>query len=270
MNFHRQEVPLYWVQKHGLNYLQYPMISGLNGFFHGIFLRRTLYQGDRPEDFNLGIGCGTPDSQVRRNRRRMLETFGTGFVGVYARQVHGTQVGIWDPKPMSKEDVRLDGDALVTDRIGCGLAVQTADCQAVVVIDPVRRAVANIHSGWRGSVGNIIGRTIQIMTSRYASRPQDLICGIGPSLGPCCAEFVNYQQEIPESFWSYRRPGDYFDFWEISREQLLAAGVSHDHICISRICTKCNPHLFFSYRGDPQTGRFVTVVGIGDNGGSNK
>ena len=260
---------MYWVQNHGLNYLQYPMFSGLNGFFHGIFLRRTSNPGDSLEDFNLGMGCGTPDSQVQQNRRRMLDALGTGLAGVYARQVHGTQVGIWDPEPLSQEDVRLDGDALVTDRIACGLVIQTADCQAVIVIDPIRRVVANIHSGWRGSVGNIIGRTIRVMTAKYASRPEDLVCGIGPSLGPCCAEFVNYRQEIPANFWRYRRPGNYFDFWKISRDQLLTAGVPYDHIWVSRICTKCNPHLFFSYRGDPQTGRFATVVGIGDSGGNN-
>jgi purine-nucleoside/S-methyl-5'-thioadenosine phosphorylase / adenosine deaminase len=128
--------------------------------------------------------------------------------------------------------------------------------------------VANIHSGWRGSVGNIIGRTIQVMTSEYSSRPRELVCGVGPSLGPCCAEFVNYRKEIHESFWRYRRPGDYFDFWKISRDQLLTAGVPRGHICVSGICTKCNPHLFFSYRRDSKTGRFATVVGIGDCGGN--
>jgi YfiH family protein len=259
---------VYLVQKRGLNYLQFPMLSGLDGFFHGIFLRRTSNHRYDPEDFNIGMGCGIPDFQVRQNRRRMLEVFGTGCAGVYARQIHGTHVGIWNAKHQSVAEFRIDGDALVTNRDSGALVIQTADCQAVIIVDPVQRVVANIHAGWRGSIGNIIGRTIQVMAVEYACRPQDLVCGIGPSLGPCCAEFVNYRREIPKLLWCYRRPGDYFDFWKISTDQLLTAGVPHGHISLSGICTKCNQHLFFSYRGNPQTGRFATVVGIGACGGN--
>ena len=256
-----------WVQNSGLNYLQFPKLSALDGFFHGIFLRRVPEGGPSPEDFNLGMGCGTPEDKVRVNRQRMLEVFGQELAGVYAHQTHGTRVGIWNSKSISAGDVRLDGDALVTSRKSAALVIQTADCQAIIIIDPVRRVIANIHSGWRGSVGNIIGGTLQTMSTEYGCRPQDMVCGIGPSLGPCCAEFVNYRSELPESFWEYRRSGDYFDFWEISRNQLREAGIPNDQINVSGICTKCNQHLFFSYRGDPRTGRFATVVGIGNGSG---
>jgi YfiH family protein len=264
---HKLGAAVHWVQDRGLIYAQFPKLSGLEGFFHGVFLRRKIDPGNPIEDFNLGMGCGTPDAQVRANRRRMLGLFGQGVVGVYARQVHGTRVGIWNSKPLPAQNTRLDGDALITNRPSGALVIQTADCQAVVIIDPVRRVVANIHSGWRGSVGNIIGHTIRSMIAEYGCRPRDMVCGIGPSLGPCCAEFVNYRNELPKSFWNFRRAGDYFDFWEISRHQMQAAGISGDHISVSGICTKCNPHLFFSYRGDPRCGRFATVVGICNGGG---
>jgi YfiH family protein len=253
-----------WVQDRGLNYAQFPKLSGLDGFFHGIFLRRITQRLDETGDFNLGMGCGTPDDRVRANRRHMLEVFGQGLVGVYAHQTHGIRVGIWNSEPEPAEEVRLDGDALVTNRASGALVIQTADCQAIIIIDPVRRVVANIHSGWRGSAGNIVGCTIRIMTAKFGCRPRDMMCGIGPSLGPCCAEFVNYRDELPASFRAYRRFADHFDFWEISRDQMLEAGVPGDHISVAGICTKCNQHLFFSYRGDPQTGRFATVVGIGN------
>jgi YfiH family protein len=260
-------VIVHWVQDRGLNYAQFPKLSGLDGFFHGIFLRRVAERRYPSVDFNLGMGCGTPDDRVRENRRRMLEVFGKDLVGVFAHQTHGTQVGIWNSAPKTAAEVRLDGDALVTNRESSALVIQTADCQAIIIIDPVRRVVANVHSGWRGSVGDIVGRTIRTMTAEFGCRPRDMQCGIGPSLGPCCAEFVNYRDELPVSFRAYRRSGDHFDFWEISRNQLLDAGIPADRISVSGICTKCNPHLFFSYRGNPQTGRFATVVGIGSGGG---
>jgi len=256
-----------WIQKRGLNYLQFPMLSNLPVFFHGIFLRQTTDRLGMSEDFNLGMGCGTPEDQVWFNRQLMLDAFGKDHVGIYARQIHGTQVGIWDSTPTSAGVIHLDGDALVTQQASGALVILTADCQSVIAIDPVKRVTANIHSGWRGSVGNIIGRTIETMAAEFACRPQDLVCGIGPSLGPCCAEFINYRQEIPQSFWGYRYPGDYFDFWQISVDQLAAAGVRKQNISVAGICTKCNQHLFFSYRGNSKAGRFAAVVGLRKDGG---
>jgi len=259
-----------WVQDHGLNYLQFSTLSGLPDFFHGIFLRRTADHQGEMEDFNLGMGCGTPDAQVRNNRQRILDVFGKGYVGVYARQVHGTQIGIWNSRSTPTAPIRLDGDALVTARTSGALVIQTADCQSVIVIDPIQRVAANIHSGWRGSISNIIGCTIDTMVAEFGCRPPDLVCGIGPSLGPCCAEFINYRKEIPPSFWRYRRWGDYFDFWQISMDQLAASGVKRHNISTAGICTKCNQHLFFSYRGDSQTGRFASVVGLRSGEGIGK
>jgi YfiH family protein len=251
-----------WIQDRGLVYLKFPMLSNLPGFFHGIFLRQASDRRGKFEEFNLGMGCGIPEARVWVNRQRMLDTFGKGHAGIYARQIHSTHVGIWNSEPTSTTVIRLDGDALVTQQASGALVILTADCQSVIVIDPVKRVAANIHSGWRGSIGNIIGRTIDAMSAEFACRPQDLVCGIGPSLGPCCAEFINYRREIPRSFWGYRLAGDYFDFWQISMDQLKAAGVGRQNISVAGICTKCNQHLFFSYRGDSKTGRFATVVGL--------
>jgi purine-nucleoside/S-methyl-5'-thioadenosine phosphorylase / adenosine deaminase len=251
-----------WIQHNSLVYLQFPALSKFPGFFHGIFLGRPADRRGRIETFSLGMGGPMPAEQVEKNRQRMLEVFAGSLTGVYARQVHGTQVAVWDSGRSSSASVRLSGDALVTASKAGALVIQTADCQSVILIDPARQVAANIHSGWRGSIGNIIGRTIETLKAEFQCRPQDLICGIGPSLGPCCAEFIHYRREIPQSFWRYRRSGDRFDFWRISVDQLIASGVRDDHIHLSGICTKCNQHLFFSYRQDRQTGRFAAVVGI--------
>jgi YfiH family protein len=253
---------MYWIQSDGLTYLQFPALSALPGFFHGIFLRHALDPQQTLTPFNVGMGQGRSQTQAEQNRRRMVAVFGSRLTGVYARQVHGTQVGIWNANQTGQAGVHLDGDALVTVRPAGALVIQTADCQAVMLIDPVRRVVANIHSGWRGSIANIIGRTIHSMTAAYGCRPQDLLCGIGPSLGPCCAQFVNYRQEIPQPFWRYRRSRDRFDFWQISVDQLNESGVGRENIRLAGMCTKCNRHLFFSYRADQKTGRFASVVGI--------
>jgi YfiH family protein len=131
-----------------------------------------------------------------------------------------------------------------------------------MLVDPRRKVVANVHVGWRGSINGIIARTLGAMVKRFGCQAHDIVAGIGPSLGPCCAEFVNYKKEIPEKFWSYKDAAHHFDFWAISRDQLVADGVLPENIAISHMCTKCNTELFFSYRAEGTTGRFAAVIGM--------
>jgi hypothetical protein len=140
--------------------------------------------------------------------------------------------------------------------------VKVADCQSVFLYDPFLKVVANVHSGWRGSIKNVIGRAVKAMETEMQCLARHIVAGVGPSLGPCCAEFVNYETEIPKEFWKYKDQSDRFDFWSLSRDQLVAAGVLNENIYLSKMCTKCNPTLFFSYRGEGQTGRFAAVIGL--------
>ena len=117
------------------------------------------------------------------------------------------------------------GDALITAVPGLALAVQVADCQAILIYDPVRRVVANVHSGWRGSINEIASKTVVAMGQKFGCRSVDMVAAIGPSLGLCCAEFVNYRTEIPESLWKYKDNTNHFDFWKISRDQLVIGGL---------------------------------------------
>ena len=89
-----------------------------------------------------------------------------------------------------------------------------------------------------------------------------MIAVIGPSLGPCCAEFVNYQQEIPRQWWSFRIGRHHFDFWKISRHQLVSAGLAAGRVFGGNLCTRCNAHLFYSYRSARVTGRMGAVIGM--------
>lgn len=255
------------INKNGLSCLEFPALADLPGLFHGIFLRDYMKEQGSVVDFNLGLKHGASEDFVWQNRKKMLGSFGSGLYGVYARQIHGCEVGIIkEPQQQhvtkAHNPIRLDGDALITDACKLALVIQVADCQPVLIMDPVKRVVANIHSGWRGSVQNIIGVTVRQMISEFECRPENMVCGIGPSLGPCCAEFVNYKSEIPESYWKYRSSDDLFDFWQISVDQLIDAGARPYNIHLANMCTKCNQHLFFSYRGEKDTGRFASVIGF--------
>jgi hypothetical protein len=123
--------------------------------------------------------------------------------------------------------------------------------------------IANVHSGWKGSIKNIIGKCVDTMILEFGSNPANIIAGISPSLGPCCSEFINYKDEIPANMWKYKfKNKNYFDFWKISYNQLMVKGIKKENIENMRICTKCNMDKFFSFRGEKITGRFACAISV--------
>jgi len=252
-------------KKNGVAFYTFPNLSNLPGIVHGIFTRSGGNSAGSYEGLNISFGVGDDKKNVIKNRNIISSIFNDKNI-VSARQVHGTDSIIFKEGEDSvfSEDSKepLVGDALISNKNQILFMIKVADCQPVMVYDPKQRVAANIHSGWRGSVKNIIGNTIRVMEDKFNCKSSDLIAGIGPSLGPCCAEFVNYKEEIPEAYWTYKNQDDYFDFWAVSKEQLCNAGVFPENIHLSNICTKCRTDLFFSYRGEETTGRFGAVIGL--------
>jgi len=212
---------------------------------------------------NVSLGVGDDRESVLKNRRLILKC-SQGETLVFINQQHGAEVLALTQKDQAGLDPNGSrvpkGDALITDVRGQSLVIKVADCQSVLMVDPEQRVIANVHSGWRGSLRNIIGRTVQTMKATFGCSPDHIHAGIGPSLGPCCGEFVNYKTEIPEAFWKYRSGEVHFDFWALSRDQLENAGVPKAQTYIDGRCTQCRTERFFSYRGEGVTGRFASVI----------
>jgi YfiH family protein len=256
---------MYWKNKRELQYLQHPLLTTIPGVWHGILARFTSNRHRNRQPFHVPL----PDCDLNNSSggpyRQLLSLCGANYL-VFAKQVHGNTVAVWNrtnTKNTSGEPKQniLKGDALVTNITDAALVIRTADCQSVLIVDPAKRVIGNVHSGWRGSVANIIDETIEVMASRFGCRPDNCYAAIGPSLGPCCAEFVNFRKEIPRRYWSYRLEKDHFDFWQLSIDQLIAAGVPRQNITSSGICTRCNQHAFYSFRGErDKAGRFATIV----------
>ena len=255
-------------EKNGISYFQFPGLLKFSGVRHGVFARHGGCSNPPFQSLNIGNGLGDDAAGVRQNRRAVARCIGCEDV-VYIRQNHGAEIVVFEKSEAGgttfARNVSMDADAMISNVSGKLLAVQVADCQAVLMLDPIRRVVANVHSGWRGSVKNILGRTVQVMIARFGCDPVDLSAGIGPSLGPCCAEFRNYRRELPEAFWKYKNEEDVFDFWKISRDQLVSEGLLPERIQVSGICTKCRTDLFFSYRGEGTTGRFAAAIGLAED-----
>jgi YfiH family protein len=241
----------------GVSFLQFPNLISFPKLRHGVFTRNGGFSSKPFDSLNLSLSVGDEEGAIKLNRSLVTRCMSSGEL-VFTRQMHDADVVVVSGPNASP----FVGDALVSNLESRMLAIKIADCQSVLMYDPARNVIANVHSGWRGSIKNIIGGTIDVMKERFGCNSSDISAGISPSLGPCCAEFINYEKEIPGQFWKYRDHGNHFDFWRISTDQLCGAGVIPENIYSSGICTKCNTDLFFSYRGEKTTGRFVSVIGI--------
>ena len=129
-----------------------------------------------------------------------------------------------------------------------------------MIFDPKTNSIAAIHSGWKSSALNIIGKTVKRMEKIFGSKPVDLLVGIGPSLGPCCAQFSNPKKELPKSVHPYIKD-DHVDLWSLSLDQLKEAGINKNQIEFIKECKKCNPDKYYSYR-NADTGRMAVFISL--------
>ena len=211
---------------------------------------------------NLSFSRGDREENVRENFHRVAAELGVSVDRfVFTAQTHTTNVRVVSGQDAGKGLTRpldwSDVDGLVTDVPGLVLSVFVADCVPVAFVDPVHRAIGLAHSGWRGTVGRIGRVTIEKMRENYGSKPEDLICAIGPSICRDCyevsddvadrmkQEFSGHEEEILED----KHNGHYqLDLWRTNRIVLEEAGVIPEHISVTGVCTCCNPEALYSHR----------------------
>lgn len=211
---------------------------------------------------NLSFTRGDKEEAVQENYGRIAQCMGASKDAfVCSDQTHTTNV-----KKATKEDAGCgvtrpktyqDVDGLITNVPGLVLSTFFADCVPLYFVDPVHRAIGMSHSGWRGTVGRMGRATILAMGQEYGTKPEDLICAIGPSICKDCyevsedvaeafaAEFKGQEEKILEA----KGNGKYqLDLWKANEIVLLEAGVKKSHLAVTNLCTCCNPELLFSHR----------------------
>jgi YfiH family protein len=151
-----------------------------------------------------------------------------------------------------------EGDALLENNPGAVVAVKTADCIPILLVDERRRAVAAVHAGWRGTVARIAARAVDAMHDRFGSDVADLHAAIGPGIGKCCYEVG---PEVAVHFGVQGRA--HVDLAAANREQLIAAGLDPYRIYVANLCTQCNSADFHSFRRDKEaSGRLYSFAGL--------
>jgi YfiH family protein len=272
-------------------------LKSLPWLVHGFSTRTgggsSLYGGNA---LNLGFTRHDSRSAVEGNREAFFRSLsavndGEPWPLVTLRQVHSDIIHCVSEKP----EHPLPGDGLITSTPGLLLAVLTADCLPVILIDPKSRAVGVFHAGWRGTVKRIVEKGVGEMRRWFGTLPSNLKAAIGPGIHRCCYAVGSEVREKFESQFSYaaklfrevkesdpvrekypllfltaRAPGHsdlprkiFLDLVEANRHQLLASGVPARNISASSLCTSCRTDLLFSHRAETGvTGRMMGAVGI--------
>jgi polyphenol oxidase len=242
---------------------------------------------------NLGFTDWDSRERVIENREKFFCALcAKKFDVVTLRQIHSDIVHRVTALPA--EPPR--GDALITREPGVLLTVQTADCIPILLADTKQRAVAAIHSGWRGTLRRIAAKTLGRMQMEFGTRPDDVIAALGPGIGRCCYEVgeevaKEFQAQFPAAREWFDGPFDalaagendpnwlpwltmmppghqpppphvHLDLIAANRAILVGTGVPPARIVSSGYCTACRLDLLFSYRRERTTGRMMAAIGI--------
>ncbi len=210
------------------------------------------------ESMNVDPRRGDNQEHVIENCRRLGAA--AGFAAedlVMINQVHGDTIikaaaadrgtGLFRP-------IEAEADALITDCEHVALTVFTADCTPILLYDPVRRAIGAVHSGWRGTASDIVGKTVSRMSAEYGCKPSVIYAVIGPCISACCFET---EGDVPDAMRAQLGESAnaainvtgskyHVDLKLINKLLLERAGVGN--VEVIKHCTACETDLFWSHR----------------------
>lgn len=214
------------------------------------------------DSMNLGANRGDTAENVELNFRRFCSAVGTDAMAlVKNHQIHGElvrPVTLADKMDSPNSPGVVEADGLITDVTGLCLTVFSADCIPVLLFDPVKKVVAAVHAGWRGTALGIAARAAEQMVGDYGSSAGDILAAIGPGISKCCFET---HRDVPDGLRSRlgREADDFIaplpdgkkfmvDIKGVNGRWLEKTGLSSDHIAISSACTACDLDTFWSHR----------------------
>ena len=219
---------------------------------------------------NFGFSRKDTRENVLENFKIICKTIDVDFEKlVLTDQVHDNKVYKVTEDDGGKGITRASDikciDALVTNVPDIPIVTFHADCIPVFFLDARKKAIGLAHSGWKGTFNNICKNVVEKMIEEYGTKPEDLICGVGPSIMQCHFEVgddvaqmfeVRYGNEFIKM---YDKP--HINLTGIVQLQLEACGVKN--IVQSNICTYCNNDIYYSYRGDNhKTGSLISIMAL--------
>lgn len=228
------------------------------------------------DNLNLAYNVGDKESRVAENRKIILDALSIDYrTVVTAQQVHKDKISLLKKEDKGRGAFKYseriaETDALITDIPGITLLMFYADCVPIFILDPVKKAIALVHSGRKGTELEITLKTLTRMVKIFETNPHSCLAAIFPSIGSCCYSikeenkiddyWLNEDKYNGEPISLQNRSGRSLDLKKANHLQLIKAGLQEKNIFVNEICTADYPELFFSYRRDKgNTGRMAAV-----------
>ena len=258
------------VKKNGVEYLQFRKLLEYSDI-----IKHAYAIGLEPNFRTARAKNATPLTNEEYEKavndyRKLADSIGIDYINIAKpNQAHTKNIKVVEKKVNGNEpDFNLKEyeqiDGLVTDKKNIALATTNADCILLLFFDPTKRVIANVHSGWRGTLQRISVETINKMKSQYGCNPEDIICCICPSIRKC---HFKVHKDVQEPFYNEFKdlkeideiivPVDGEERWSIDTVKineiiLVQAGLKKTNIIDCGICSVCNSDLIHSFRAEKQ------------------
>ncbi|MCG9126826.1 peptidoglycan editing factor PgeF [Candidatus Poribacteria bacterium] len=216
---------------------------------------------------NLATHVGDKQENVYKNQQRLFEQTGISKLK-YCNQIHSDTVinideisdAYWNGN--YGEDSQPTGDALISKINNVALGVFTADCVPISILDVETPSIAIVHAGWRGTMDQIVLKSLEKLKNEYGTNYESCLIHLGPSIQKCCYEVGSELiSQFTLKFGKSVAYENHLCLHTANVNQLIDYGIADNSISISSFCTSCNLNLFFSYRAEGgKTGRMLSYL----------
>lgn len=256
------------IKSKGIEYIQFRKLLEYKELINHAYSLGTNvnYMTEKPNKENL------EEEQYKviiNNYRNLCNTIKSDYINlVKANQEHTDEVKIVTKKFNNQEpDIHVDyyskTDGLITNKERFLLCTTNADCILLLFFDPVKKVIANTHSGWKGTLQRISVKTVKKMKDEFKCNPKHIICCICPSIRKCHFEV---DKDVKDLFFKQFEDLNLNEVIEkqenkekwnidtvlINQIILEKEGIKRENIIDSGICSVCNSNLIHSYRIEKQ------------------
>lgn len=258
--------------RNGVEFLTFDHFNKHKNLIHAFTTRNGGVSEGCYKSLNFGFNSGDKVHNVKTNYKILGKTFNINNEDmVLTHQTHSANIlSVYEKhkgQGVTKKRNFQDIDGFITNVPKIALLTSHADCASLFFYDQKKYIIGLAHSGWRGTVKKIGEVMVKQFIEDYNSNPQDIIVGIGPSIGQCCFEvdkdvydiFINEDMRY-EKFIFKKKQKYHIDLWRINMLILTDNGILNNNIISSNLCTVCNNDIFFSHRG--QKGKRGIMLGV--------
>ena len=248
--------------KDDLIYIRFPKFDSSKGVTAVFSTRMGGISTGQYSSMNMSTTNGDDFNSVKRNYEIICEAVNINPKNlVLSKQTHTDNIRTVTEEDCGKgifsERDYDNVDGLITNVSGIALVTQYADCTPLLFYDPIKKVIANVHSGWRGTVKQIGAKAVNRMVSEFGCQKENIIAAIGPCIGKCCYEVDDpvYNEfkkisdlDIDKIFLSKGNGKYMLDLWEANCQILINAGIKAENIDVADLCTHCHSEYFHSHR----------------------